>query len=96
MYDLPFTSLYQSLRYPSAVTSPVSEREGCKRNGSELVCGAQPLITNYLNVLVTFGMPFGECPLHMTFCMQTTQREAAPLRVANWRNINLTSWNFVG
>ena len=96
MYDLPFTSLYQSLRYPSAETLPVTEREFRNRNGSELVCGAQPLITNYLNVLVTFGMPFGECPLHMTFCMQTTQREAALLHVATRWSLNLTSWNFVG
>lgn len=46
---------------------------------------AQALNTNLLSVVYTFGMPFGECLVHMTFRMQTTQRKSAPVSIPERR-----------
>ena len=91
MYNYLFASLCLPLQGPSPEICKISERDSSSRPQSEPDCFVQPLITNYLNLVITFGMPFGECLLHMTFRMHTTQRETAPQRVASRRSLNLIS-----
>ena len=78
MFNFLFASLCLPLQGPSPEICKISERDHISRPQTEPDCFVQPLITNYLNLVITFGMPFGDCILHMTFRMQTTQRETAP------------------
>ena len=79
MSNHPFTSLCMPMPADSQTASDLPAEAVPPGPRSTSVFFAQALNTNLLSVVYTFGMPFGECPMHMTFRMQTTQRETAML-----------------
>ena len=91
MYKLNLPTSCNPLRDPYRQAPCEPEQIIRRGSGPTSLFFAQPLNTNYLKAVHTFGMPFGECQLHMTFRMHTTQRETTPLQPATDWILNLTS-----